>query len=447
MSLAKHKQLVLLGLNELNFDIVRRYLDSKPRVLNGFRQLVSLPGIETSAESEYNLLEPWIQWASVHTGRAFAEHGVYRLGDIVEYEGPQIFEQVEARGFVVGAISPMNACNRLRVPAYFMPDPWTKTEYSGGRLEKKFLSVVSALVKENSTLRLGVSSIVTILLTFVRFAKLRRYPKYVTLALLSLKKPWFRALFLDLLLHDIHLRLFTSQRVNFSTLFLNAGAHIQHHYFFNSSVVNSENAKNPEWYVKDCEDPLFDCLVVYDEIVKDYLELIDVDVITLTGLSQTPYDRVKYYYRLVGHEQFFRHFGFPDMSVTELMSRDFTLQFLNEYDTKVAENLLHSIVEASTGTRIFGDIQNYGDSLFVSLTYPRQIDANTFAVMPDWELSPVPLCEHVRFVAIKNGMHCPTGFGFFKGKVEQFMPKSNAHVKDLYSTIDNYFGSEPNKST
>ena len=56
-------------------------------------------------------------------------------------------------------------------------------------------------------------------------------------------------LFLDKLLHEFHLSLFKSKSPNFSSLFLNAGAHIQHHYFFNSSQVESE-LKNPTWYVE-----------------------------------------------------------------------------------------------------------------------------------------------------------------------------------------------------
>ena len=54
-------------------------------------------------------------------------HKIFRLGDVVASDALQIFEEVEQAGFKVGAVSPMNAVNRLSAPAYFIPDPWTDT--------------------------------------------------------------------------------------------------------------------------------------------------------------------------------------------------------------------------------------------------------------------------------------------------------------------------------
>lgn len=59
----------------------------------------------------------------MHTCKTYSEHGIFRLGDIVGSRGPQIFEQIEHAGYRVGAISPMNAENRLDFPAFFIPDP------------------------------------------------------------------------------------------------------------------------------------------------------------------------------------------------------------------------------------------------------------------------------------------------------------------------------------
>ena len=78
-------------------------------------------------------VEPWIQWVSAHTGLTLAEHGIFRLGDIVSHELPQIWEQLEESGLRVGAISPMNAKHRLHKPAFFVPDPWTQTGLTAGR--------------------------------------------------------------------------------------------------------------------------------------------------------------------------------------------------------------------------------------------------------------------------------------------------------------------------
>ena len=121
------KNLTLLELNEINFDYVHWYIE-KGYSLPGFEWLMQQNPAETFAEDKYEELEPWIQWPSVHTGKTYEEHQVFRLGDIVNTNHRQIFEAVEAQGFRVGAISPMNAANKLTNPAYFIPDPWTKTK-------------------------------------------------------------------------------------------------------------------------------------------------------------------------------------------------------------------------------------------------------------------------------------------------------------------------------
>ena len=123
---------LIVELNEVNFDFVRRYIAQGE--LPTLAGLLSKHGlIETSSETEYDHLEPWIQWVTAHTGKTFAEHGVFRLGDIVEHDIDQIWEQLERAGLSVGAISPMNAKNRTRNAAFFVPDPWTKTSVSGDR--------------------------------------------------------------------------------------------------------------------------------------------------------------------------------------------------------------------------------------------------------------------------------------------------------------------------
>ena len=107
-----HKKLILLELNEINFDAVSFYI-AKGESLPGFIKLIDQGIITTSAEAEYENLEPWVQWPSVHTGKTFKEHNVFRLGDFVNSSNDQFFEKVEKAGYSVGAVSPMNASNKL----------------------------------------------------------------------------------------------------------------------------------------------------------------------------------------------------------------------------------------------------------------------------------------------------------------------------------------------
>src|SRR5688500_16929517 len=126
---ARERRLILIELNEINFDVAGKYAATSR--LPAFQKLLAGSSIRTTAESHYESLEPWIQWPSAHCGLTAAEHRIFRLGDIVHSRAPQVFEQLESQGLRVGAISAMNAANRLREPASFIPDPWTQTPSDG----------------------------------------------------------------------------------------------------------------------------------------------------------------------------------------------------------------------------------------------------------------------------------------------------------------------------
>ena len=236
-------KLIFIELNEVNFDVVQNYLNSGA-CLPGFKKIMENNFITTTAESEYAHLEPWIQWPSIHTGKVYSEHQVFRLGDFVNSDHKQFFEKVENVGFSVGAISPMNAANKLVNPAYFIPDPWTQTSTDGSYFSKSIASAVSQGVNDNSQSKLSLTTIINLGLAFLFLVNPRRFIPMVKYAFRSLGKPWRKALFLDMLLYEIHKTLFKRKAPDFSTLFLNAGAHIQHHYFFNSPYVNSSILKD-----------------------------------------------------------------------------------------------------------------------------------------------------------------------------------------------------------
>lgn len=435
INLGKH--LILLEINEINFDVVERYIAEDSTRFPALKKLLSGPRIRTSCEKQYEELEPWIQWASVHTCKTYAEHGIFRLGDMVGSGVPQIFEQIEEAGYKVGAISAMNAENRLRRPTYFIPDPWTQTPADSSWWSRSLGQAVSQAVNDNAQARITIKSALRVVLGLLRFARVTHYQKYLSLMSGSRSKPWLKALVLDLLLHDIHWSMFEAKRPNFSTLFLNAGAHIQHHYFFNAAPLlkNSPN-KNPTWYASDKADPLADVLGLYDLIVGEYFGRNDTDVVLATGLAQKPYDRVKFYYRLNRHADFLRGLGITFRSVFPRMTRDFLIQFENNQCAQAAQDILAGVRVVEDNSRLFGEIDNRGDSLFVTLTYPNEIMAETQYQVGNHKAALLP---EVSFVAIKNGMHQEEGFAFFTPGAARYAPADKAHVAQLGVAIMNYF--------
>jgi len=428
------KKLIFLELNELNFDAVSLYIKTG-YLLPGFKKLFEKTNINTKAETEYDSLEPWIQWPSVHTGKTYSDHNIFRLGDIVSSPAEQFFEQVENANFFVGAISPMNASNKLNNPAYFIPDPWTQTPSDGSFFSKAITSAIAQAVNDNSQSKISFKTICNLMISFIALVNPVRWFSMVKYALSTLGKPWRKALFLDMLLYEIHKTLFRRKKPNFSTLFLNAGAHIQHHYFFNSIFSDSPDLQNPTWYIDKNQDPFFEMLKVYDKMLLDILSVTNNEVVIATGLSQKPFEILKFYYRIKNHKSFLNLMGIVFADVVPRMTRDFLISFDNVDQAKRAEHQLSEIM-VNNEVRLFEDIDNRGKDIFVVLTYPSEITKDTIVNIKGKALL---LNELVTFVAIKNGEHQNKGFAFFTNGIAKYAPQQGSHVSEIHKTVLHFF--------
>ena len=87
-------KLIFIELNEINFDTASFYIKNGED-LPGFKKLIKKGIRNTESEPEYKNLEPWVQWPSVHTGKTYDEHKIFRLGDFVNSTDEQFFEKVE----------------------------------------------------------------------------------------------------------------------------------------------------------------------------------------------------------------------------------------------------------------------------------------------------------------------------------------------------------------
>ena len=399
------QQLLFLELNEINFEFVEHYIERGE--LPRFREFFSRHGFEeTESEQHYDELEPWIQWVTAHTGLSYAEHGIFRLGDIVDVDIPQIWEQLEAAGLSVGAVSPMNAKYRLRDPAFFIPDPWTDTGVRASPIDTRFYAAVRQAVNDNAAGGLKKQSVIDFIVGGLQNAAPGNYATYLKLAGTARSRAWSKALFLDQVLADLFVRQVKAQKPDFASLFLNAGAHIQHHYMFNSSAYDGPQ-RNPAWYVRAEQDPVLDVYRLYDRILGQVQRAFPAARIMLaTGLHQVPYGRTTFYWRLVDHAAFLTELGVRFVSVEPRMSRDFLVACASPEAAMEAERRLLS-ARVADGTPLF-TVDNRGADLFVMLSYPDDI-ADDLAITVGNETIE-HLRRHVAFVAIKNGEHDGTGY-------------------------------------
>jgi hypothetical protein len=424
--------LYLIELNEINFEYVQRY--SAARHLPCLTNLIRRHGLgTTTSESIYEHIEPWIQWVSAHTGKTFDEHKIFRLGDIVGSNVEQIWEVLERRGVSVGAVSPINAVNRLKNPSFFVPDPWTVSRVSADPATQALYQAVRQVVTDNASGKLTSQSVVGLLTGFVRHVPLHRWGRYVGLAAGSLKRPWLKAVFLDELLADLFLSLVRRHSPQFATVFLNAGAHIQHHYLFNSAAYRGER-RNPKWYVPEGSDPVLDVYRSYDAFLGRLVSSQPAArVVIATGLHQVPYPHETYYWRLKNHEEFLRWATVPFKSIEPLMSRDFVLQCGNAPDAaRAAEILAEARLEHDT-RKVF-EIDNSGDSLFCTLVFDGDIEPERAVLVKGRRRE---FRKEVAFVALKNAHH--NGLGYLIDTARS-TSQERVPITSLFSCVSQHFG-------
>jgi hypothetical protein len=399
--------MILLALNELNIDFVKGYI--KEGKLPNFNILFNNGIVTTTSEEKYELLEPWIQWVTVHSGKSYGEHLVFRLGDIVHRKDLlQIFEDLEDSGLSIGAISPFNADNRLKNSNFFIPDPWTQTNPSGSFIIKKLSKTISRFVNTNASGKAGILDFFWLLIGFLKYVRLKRWVKFVRLFLIR-KKPGVKAGILDMVLLEVFVTLQKRCKPDYSHVFFNGGAHVQHHYMFNSSQYKGD-LKNPEWYCSSDWDPVFMILEFYDTIIGDLLQTGE-RIIGVTGLHQIPHTEQTFYWRPINHKEFLKQVGLSgEFNVIPRMSRDFLIEINSEKEALDIENHLNSFRDSFLNNRVF-EVDNRGNSLFVEIIYDNDLVDGLSFINPNG-IEVKDLRSKLAFVAIKNGKHDALGYVF-----------------------------------
>lgn len=431
------KKLIFLELNEINFNFVKYYIDRG--FLPTFAHLIDCFGIqETKSESVYEEIEPWIQWPTIRTGLDYEKHKIFRLGDICSLDADQHWELLERNGYSVAAISPINAENRTRNSPFWIPDPWVDTKISGGGFCRRISAAIKQAVNDNAQEKVSLLSLLALIeafLTSVSFSSIPIYWK--NLVGVFKKRHWSKAAIFDRLVADIYIELCRRHEPDFSTLFLNSGAHIQHHYMCSSTAYEG-CVQNPEWYLpRDC-DPLFDILEVYDSVLRDLLKIKNIRLMISTGMRQVPYEKPTYYWRLRNHEEFLKMLDIQFNRVQPRMTRDFLIEFENSKLAELAEKVLGSIISVG-GEKIFGIIENRGSSLFVTLTYDNQIGAGFEIFSPLNNIRLHHFDKDIVFVAIKNGHHDGLGY-FIDTDCTQSKGAAQLPIKDIYQKVLDHFG-------
>lgn len=141
------KNLLVLQLNEVNFDIVKKYT-AEGKLKNFKKILDNFEYYETTSEDKYENLEPWIQWYSFYVGKSFNDHKVFYLNESKEND-LNFFKLYESKlGEKVALFFPMNLKNSFNKSSVFLPDPWTQTKVNANFIMGKFHQSTSDIIKK-----------------------------------------------------------------------------------------------------------------------------------------------------------------------------------------------------------------------------------------------------------------------------------------------------------
>ena len=84
----------------------------------------------TDEQEEYQGLDPWVQWVSIHSGKPFKQHSICRLSETKKQNFKQIWNVFgENKNYSCGIWGVMNApIGDDTGIKFFMPDPWSFDE-------------------------------------------------------------------------------------------------------------------------------------------------------------------------------------------------------------------------------------------------------------------------------------------------------------------------------
>jgi hypothetical protein len=422
---------LFLELNEFNASLLQTAAEKLD--LPHLKRLCSLAQTSIWTEDTYesDFLEPWVQWVSVHTGVPSSVHKIKHLGDVPRLESKQIWELLSERGITSGVWGAMNASRRnANLCRFFLPDPWTASEDAFPDELNSLLDPVRYLSKNylnrsSWTLLKKVGKLLKLL-----FAK----GLGPTLLKETIKLPFrlFRYRFKHFVFISLADYLYTclfliyrkQENPDFSLLFLNSIAHLQHHHWHGQELTQNE--------------PLTYGFKVLDKILKLLFDSLGENetFVVANALSQknTNDEKPWILYRQMDQTSFLKTVGIRFERVESHMTHDAHIYFATEQDAQQAKKSLE-------GARIEGQplflVESYSEQpnkLFYRICF-------TDEVVPDVKFTihgkDYRFFDSFKPIVQRTGKHIPEGTVFCSRSI---LPK-RLRNHELLSTL--LFGSSP----
>ncbi len=333
-------KILFLELNEFNDHLLNEA--GSELGLKNIQKLTSFHKSETWTEDQYesDYLEPWVQWVSVHTGIPSSEHRVKHLSDGRETSSPQLWEKLSEMGISSGIWGAMNASRRGAPHCrFFLPDPWTSSEKAFPEELNALLSPLQNTSKNYTSRpkREYLKDLIHFLKLFKVNGLLGHFGKGTAAVLKNAIRyrflPFVFISFADELSTSLFLKYKELYKPDFSLLFLNSIAHLQHHQWRNRKISK--------------KDPLAHGFRAIDRILgKIYAQMKPEDLLIVTNaLSQknTVEETPWILYRQIDHTKFLEAIGIHQVTVHSHMTHDAHLLFPDEGAARRGAEILKQV--------------------------------------------------------------------------------------------------------
>ncbi len=395
------------------------------------------------------LLEPWIQWYSLHTGLAYDQHGVFHLTEGTQAKHEDIYTSLRKAGRRVASFGSMNVTPFSGGKDIFLADPWSEAGASWPASYSAYSDFVSRMVREysNEQGRPGAKDAARFA-TFMAGHGLSAGTVALILRQLASEKTgdsrlsYRRVAVLDRLQTDLFLDAWKRTRPDFASFFLNSTAHLQHSYW---------RHHDPEPFtIKPSEEER----AIYGDAITFGYRAMDkllgrfhrfaarqgIRLILASALSQQPYLRKEdkggqHFYRLRDVGAFLRSLDIVPREVAPTMTHQFLAHFDHAASRDAAREKLAGL-KLEDGRSLFGfaDHEGAGEaSLYFGCEIASALDSATLYSEPDGTRRRFFTDLYV-IDAIKSGCHHPDGVLW----IEHAQPRvhtGKVSILDVYPTL------------
>jgi hypothetical protein len=228
------RPVLMMELNELCPPIIERMMARGE--LPNFRALHAKSDVHVTWTDDV-LLEPWVQWVTLHTGRTQEIHRATQLDEGYRIDLPRVWDVLADRGHASLVFGSMNARTKSD-KVFLLPDPWSTRVAPSDPRFNAFQDFISFNVTEHTNERARASRKQTI--DFIRFmlghglkleTVMRAARQVAVEKTVGRHLTWRRALVLDLMMWDVFEAEYRRRRPAFATFFANSTAYLQHRYW------------------------------------------------------------------------------------------------------------------------------------------------------------------------------------------------------------------------